>query len=402
MFKQIILILLLSGFALFLSGGIARIEYYIDSDPGYGNATVVSFTGDPDVVANADIPLTGLGGGLHVLYTRAKDSSGKWSHSAAKMFFKSCAANAQLTRLEYFFDTDPGYGNGFALPITPGSDITYVGSISTASVASGVHFLYLRTRDNLGYWSHNLVKMILKSPSTIPALTRLKYYFDGNAGNAQYLTAIPLNGDPAATEMTFEIDPASFGLVTGMHVLNIVAENAAGMQSLVLNKLFFYQSTEVLDLARAEWYFTGSDANPDQMFYLNLPVLETDLTAQFALSLTHLTQGNDYQLHFYMVNTAGQPSLEQIMPFSVDFIPHPVLTINGNSAELNWNEVPGTAYYKVRVRSNLAETGTIYQRITTNFTDSPLHGARFYDITAVSAVRDVKSDLTSLQAMENK
>jgi len=65
------------------------------------------------------------------------------------------SANAQqITKAEYFFDTDPGVGKGLTITIPASADSVYVsGSISVTGLAAGAHSLSIRTRDANKVWS---------------------------------------------------------------------------------------------------------------------------------------------------------------------------------------------------------------------------------------------------------
>ena len=53
-------------------------------------------------------------------------------------------SNAQdITRLEYFIDTDPGYGSATNIPITPDPSVATSFSMVTSGISYGVHFLFV-------------------------------------------------------------------------------------------------------------------------------------------------------------------------------------------------------------------------------------------------------------------
>src|SRR5207237_79191 len=102
--------------------GLKHVEYYIDQDPGYGKATKVVFspaTNLSDVAVNID-PAT-LSAGLHIFGIRSSDSTGKWSLDNKWLFtkpFSSSTANADtLSVVEFYIDTDPGYGKATPVAI---------------------------------------------------------------------------------------------------------------------------------------------------------------------------------------------------------------------------------------------------------------------------------------------
>ncbi|HSN59423.1 MAG TPA: hypothetical protein VLR49_00705, partial [Ferruginibacter sp.] len=63
-------------------------------------------------------------------------------------------AQPNINRAEYFFNTDPGFGNGITIPITPApnlNDINFNANIS--GLSQGLNSLFIRSRDANGIWS---------------------------------------------------------------------------------------------------------------------------------------------------------------------------------------------------------------------------------------------------------
>src|ERR1700759_4041231 len=59
---------------------ITRIEWFIDTDPGFGNGTPVTITPTTDFNGlQTNIPLTGVTPGTHTLYVRSQNANGSWS-----------------------------------------------------------------------------------------------------------------------------------------------------------------------------------------------------------------------------------------------------------------------------------------------------------------------------------
>ncbi|MBL0255485.1 MAG: hypothetical protein IPQ27_11250 [Chitinophagaceae bacterium] len=105
-------------------GDITQIEYFIDSNPGFGSGTQIPFTPGTNISGlNANINITGLQQGVHRFYIRSKDVNGKWSITNFSVFDNSSVAPyppappaaPPIANIEYFIDTDPGFGN--ATPI---------------------------------------------------------------------------------------------------------------------------------------------------------------------------------------------------------------------------------------------------------------------------------------------
>jgi hypothetical protein len=79
---------------------IIKMEYFVDTDPGFGNATNVPVTASLDVTANFQVNVTSLSAGFHNLYIRSfvnpyqvtEDgvitTKGGWSLTQVRNFYK--------------------------------------------------------------------------------------------------------------------------------------------------------------------------------------------------------------------------------------------------------------------------------------------------------------------------
>ena len=66
----------------------------------------------------------------------------------------SSAAQTNITRVEYYIDADPGFGNGTALAHAPGQQLDdLLIQLNPADLSSGVHQLWVRALDENGRWS---------------------------------------------------------------------------------------------------------------------------------------------------------------------------------------------------------------------------------------------------------
>ena len=141
-----------------------QLEYFIDNnDLGFGNCTQIPFTAGTNISnLNSNVNITGLTPGVHRLFIRGKDATGKWSltnysefdNSAANGYPTAPAAPTPIVNMEYYIDSDPGFGNATAISITPGVDISNLAvNVNTTGLANGTHRLYIRSKNNNGQWS---------------------------------------------------------------------------------------------------------------------------------------------------------------------------------------------------------------------------------------------------------
>ncbi len=148
--------------------GIVFAEYFLDEDPGKGNGTEIPITSSPNIGGiNLNIDISECSKGFHKLYVRAKDANGKWSFTNFKSFYKESipAANLNIVKAEYFFNEDPGLGNGFELPIVASTNIqnyTFVAEIIDLPV--GENTVFVRAMDQNGHWSLTNIQNIIIDP----------------------------------------------------------------------------------------------------------------------------------------------------------------------------------------------------------------------------------------------
>jgi hypothetical protein len=208
-------------------------EYYVGEDPGYGNGTPISFTSDPTPIAGFNLNLTGLDAGYHKVYFRFKDENNRWSHDYIKNItvveLIPPEAAPEIVDMEYFIDTDPGYGNGITVPVTSGKVIETTFAADISGLDAGYHKVYIRTQDSYGRWSlshiSNIVKVILSLPEAIAEMTTIEYFIDTDPGigNGTAVSISPVG----VLDFTFEADLS--GVSSGDHDLyvRIVDENGS-------------------------------------------------------------------------------------------------------------------------------------------------------------------------------
>jgi hypothetical protein len=128
------------------------IEYYFDQEgPDASGITVAVNSNTID--QPFDVSVDGLSNGTHILFVRVRDAGGAWSIPVYRVIEVSGATYEEITEAEYFWNNDPGFGNGNALPL----DAFVVDEsfeLSAEGLANGVHLLYIRVKDAKGQWSH--------------------------------------------------------------------------------------------------------------------------------------------------------------------------------------------------------------------------------------------------------
>ena len=371
---------------------INEIEYYFDSDPGFGNGTSVSVASSASIDDTLTIDLSTITTGFHTLYIRTKNSNGNWSISTYRDIFKPnlLPTASNITLIEYYFDNDPGFGNGTSVPVTSSTSINKEFVIDLSLLTKGFHTLYIRTKNSDNNWSINTYKQIFKPQinENDSDVTDLEYYFDNDPGFGNGIHK-PITSSLEITS-DFTIDLSS--LDTGFHMLYIRTMNSNNSWSILSYKPIFLPLTAIAsDITSIKWYFSGSDADSSEIYSYTNFTASSNITADIIASLIHLTQDNNYQMHMYAKYENGSNSIEQIYPFTLNFIPTNVrISQDNTNMQISWNHVEGTSYYKiyssdkpftnfVETVSSIADTTWIAPINTTN---------KYYYIKAIKLDRN--------------
>jgi PKD repeat protein len=131
---------------------ITKGEYFFDTDPGQGQGTALNITGADTIttVAAVTVPAN-MSPGLHYLYVRVSGNDNVWSQPESYLLYVH-RHQAPLQAMEYFFDNDPGQGNGTAFSFSMTDTLNWSQLITVPALSAGQHHLYVRARDADGVW----------------------------------------------------------------------------------------------------------------------------------------------------------------------------------------------------------------------------------------------------------
>ncbi len=319
---------------------IIRAEYFFDTDPGYGSAypiTITPATSLNNISFSASVDQLPVG--IHQLFIRVQDASGKWSITSRNLLYKptqqSVNNNTQITKAEYFFDNEPGFGNGTNIPITPGfTIIDKLFNADVSALSTGIHQMYIRVRDSRGIWSICNRTILYKPNSSvsnaISELIEAEYFFDNDPGFGNGF-AIPITPGVQLMNVGFQSDVSS--LQTGMHQLYIRVKDASNSWS-ISNRTFLYKaptvSRQLPKIIRAEYYI---DQDPGFGKAIPYPMSGTGVLADsiIAVNVSGLTDGL-HHLYLRVLDNTGKWSITNQSAFSVANAPtENFITITGVS-----------------------------------------------------------------------
>lgn len=215
-----------------------QLEYYWDTDPGYGKAIALPVSTDADETGTYTVTFeastAGLTAGLHKLGMRAL-SAEYWSPTIFG-YVMIARGNVYADRVEYFWDTDPGYGRATQVSIATGDDPTTVSfDIDVDGLSEGVHTLGLRSYA-LG-WSPTVQYLVRIEGGEPVLIDAIEYYWDTD-GFPAFGEARQVSFTPGTTvELTDWVIPTEG--MTGDRILYIRAHSKGGWSPFVEHTISF-------------------------------------------------------------------------------------------------------------------------------------------------------------------
>lgn len=291
-----------------------RVEYFLDTDPGYGLAQAISNVKVGDNQLSFDLSQAPFG--AHVLYVRSQDKEGHWSATMSRPLFIDRLQD--IVRVEYFFDmSDPGIGLATPLPLPDQSykaHLNWQSSLDISMLSLGEHTLSVRAMDAFGTWSDVMTRTftITKRNDQDPPISegdlqRLEYFIDIDPG---YGHGHPLSSPSTGRnvyEMSFQ------GVETGAHVLYLRAQDKQSHWSTTLSRPIYV--CPVHGIAAVEYFF--DEADPGEGLANVVEVNDAKLNeVSFDIDTNTLTEGN-HTLSVRIKSTDGRWSLLSTEPFSI-------------------------------------------------------------------------------------
>ena len=221
----------------------------------------------------------------------------------------STASATTITAAEYFFNSDPGHGNGTAVNVpAPGNSVNFQVSVPPSTLAAlpdGTHRLNVRVRNNSGRWSQAPTRLLYKSAAsastTAPDIVAAEYFLNEDPGQGNGIS-IPVTSSSPAIDITVTIPAATIAaLPDGTHTLITRVQDASGKWSNAVTRLFYKSpppppGTPLASRIEYQWFFNGSPASA--VFDLTPPNPANPINFQELAPLSGLLEGETYQLVF--------------------------------------------------------------------------------------------------------
>ncbi|MGB0916842.1 MAG: T9SS type A sorting domain-containing protein [Flavobacteriales bacterium] len=209
-FRHIITLMLVLLVGVSQAQQVTSGEWFWDTDPGTGNATPISATdGNFDeaieelMESSSTIPVNGT----HTFNLRVQDDNGTWSPLFTTVVETwealSALQDAEVVMAEFFWDADPGAGNGTPMVALDGNFDEAVEAItassSTIPASIGPHVLYVRAKEDEGNWGPTFATVVDVWANLSTARTSFvksaEYYFDNDPGAGNGTTILAQDGN---------------------------------------------------------------------------------------------------------------------------------------------------------------------------------------------------------------
>ncbi|MDD7887124.1 T9SS type A sorting domain-containing protein [Flavivirga sp. 57AJ16] len=228
----------------------------------------------------------------------------------------SFITNSQsITTAEYFFNTDPGLGNGTALTVNSNTGVlTQTFTIPTVGLSEGFNSVYVRVYNSDNNWSlYDRQNFYLKG-TTSTNIAAAEYFFntDPGVGNA---TTLSVDTNTGQLSQIFTI--STTGLLEGFHSFYIRTQSTDGDWSLYDRQIIYIKDFDfTLDEVSAAEYFIDSDpgiGNGTSVIFGN-----PSQTSQILnINSTGLAEG-DHIFYVRVQDTNGDWSIYDSALFTID------------------------------------------------------------------------------------
>lgn len=299
-----------------------RIEYFWNTDPGIGRGNIL--IGNSETF-NAEIPTDTLPIGVNLLGIRALDGQYA-SPTLLRMVFNALPFGEDNTKLEYFWDEDPGIGRATPYPVALGGETTVLNmSLVTDEIPAGIHTLGLR----LGYgsiWTPTVRNLVAVLPQN-GKVDRIEYFWDKDPGIGQAIPyAVETDEETALVNMSILTDTLS----GGMHLLGLRIGNGVSWSQTYTQLVGIAPNGGAVDAVEYFW-----DEDPGLGKATRYPLSDTG--SEVSVSLSVMTDGLSRGVHMLGIRSHS-------VGWSTTLYKTVVVGAEGNPVEIVeyfWDEDPG-------------------------------------------------------------
>ena len=299
-----------------MSQSITLAEYFFDDDPGVGLATELATASNTGALTQTfTIPTSELSDGFHSLYIRTKSSDNDWSLYDRTHFYVRGLSEYHVTAAEYFFETDPGIGNGIPLAIDAGTGVlTQTFTIPTTELSNGFHSLYIRTKSNDNDWGLYDRETFYITNFNSHTITAAEYFFDEDEGVGNG-TALAVDANSGQLNQVFSIPTA--GLADGFHSFYIRTQDNAGHWSLYDRQIIYIKDFDFTpdEITKAEYFI---DEDPGIGSGTEVSFTDGSLSSQMINVNTTGLEVGEHRFYVRVQDSSGDWSIYDTAEFTIE------------------------------------------------------------------------------------
>jgi hypothetical protein len=270
----------------------------------------------------------------------------------------SSAQLSSLSQAEYFWDTDPGEGNGTTITAVDGSfnsvfEKIAVNGLNAPSV--GLHKFSVRVKDNQGVWGPVFTNAIIVESTTTPnpvTLTQAEYFWDTDPGEGSATPLLAVDGDFNSALEKVAITGLGAPSV-GLHNFSIRVKDNQGVWSPVFTNTITVESTTTpipVSLTQAEYFW---DVDPGEGSATPLLAFDGNFNTAFEKFLGDaIPIVNPVGLHKFSVRVKDNQGIWGPTFTNVIYI-ETVLSVNPNEIADNYYFIPNPATSVIRFNKDI-------------------------------------------------
>ena len=259
----------------------------------------------------------------------------------------------QIVQMEYFFDSDPGGGNGHPLPVTMDSSVDVMHTILVDTLSPGHHVLYVRARDSLDGWGFARDRTFIVGNNNTEEkypITHVEYFFDTDPGEG--------GGTPLALNDSMYVDLDTVhnlnGFVASLHRVYVRAKNTIGGWSQLTSRPFLFDNRNIefaeYKVDSLPTYADWTDGNP----------FTPDLDVTTGIDIVGIHDLGDGQ---YAIKARVRRKLSWWSEVFIDSIPARILYVDsaaaGDHTGINWEN----AFNEIQTAFDTANFYTLIEEI---------------------------------------
>lgn len=270
----------------------------------------------------------------------------------------SSAQLSSLSQAEYFWDADPGEGNGTAITAVDGNFNSIFEKIAVNGLnapSDGLHKFSVRVKDNLGVWGPVFTNIIIVGSTTTPnpmTLTQAEYFWDTDPGEGSATPLLAVDGNlNSALE---KVAIAGLGAPSvGLHTFSIRVKDNQGVWSPAFTNIVNVESTTTplpVSLTQAEYFW---DVDPGEGSATPLLAFDGNFNTAFEKFLGDaIPIVNPVGLHKFSVRVKDSQGIWGPIFTNVIYI-ETVLSVNPNEMADNYYFIPNPATSVIRFNKDI-------------------------------------------------